>query len=95
MGHSGVEMTLQMSAALDYAAAGDEKEMRSHYLWLVKQMMANMGGPEELTTAALVATVVAWMPDHTRVLVGREPADGDGAAVLQLIRGQDDAASGT
>lgn len=86
MGHSGVEMTLQMSAALDYAAAGDDEQMRTHYLWLVKQMMAHIGGPEGLTTAALVATVVAWMPDHTRVMSGREPAGGDTATVLHLIR---------
>lgn len=79
-----IEMSLRMSAALDYVASGKEEEIRTHYLWLVKEMMANLGGPEQLTTSQLVATVVAWTPAHSRVVSGGKPA-GEVAAVLRLV----------
>jgi hypothetical protein len=78
-----VEMSLRMTAALDYVAAGDETEIRHHFLWVVKKMMADMV-PEDLTTAELVTTIVAWTPAHSRIISGRTGGEPT-AAVLQLV----------
>lgn len=86
-----IDIGLRMAAALDYVAAGNDKDIRTHYLWLVKQMMAHMT-PEDLSTSELVATIVAWTPAHSRTLLGGKPADGDTATVLHLIPGGDAAA---
>jgi hypothetical protein len=79
-----VEMSLRLTAALDYVAAGDASDVRDHFLWLVKQMMADMV-PEDLTTEELVTTVVAWSPAHSRAISSREPSDGESATILQLV----------
>lgn len=78
-----VDVSLRMAAALDYARLGKDEEIRAHYLWLVKEMMARIA-PEDLSTSALVSTVVAWMPTHTRLLLGK-PREGDSATILQLV----------
>lgn len=82
-GTEAVDLSLRMAAALDYLRGGNDEDMREHYIWLVKQMMAKMA-PEDLSTSALVATVVAWTPDHSRVIIGK-PVGGDSATVLQLV----------
>lgn len=87
-----VAISLRMVAALDYLAAGDDKDMRDHCLWLVRQMMASMV-PEDLTTSELVATVVAWTPAHSRILRG-QPVHVDTATVLRLVTGAADGVSG-
>lgn len=83
-----VGMSLRMTAAQDYVANSHDEDIRDHYLWLVRQMMADFhqaGGLEVLTTPDLVATVVAWMSTHSRVVSGREERGGD-ATILHLIQ---------
>lgn len=84
-----IDIGLRMTAALDYVAAGNEKDIRAHYLWLVRQMMAHMT-PDDLSTSELVATIVAWMPTHSRLL-GGQPTDGDTPTILRLISSKDSA----
>lgn len=91
MSHSGVEMNLRISAGLDYVAAGDDADVRAHYVWSLKQVMHNVA-PEDLTTPELVALLAVLIPAHSRVLVGK-PSSGDTATVLQLV--PNNAASGS
>lgn len=79
-----VDVSLRIAAALDYVRVGNDEEIRAHYLWLVKEMMTRMT-PEDLSTSALVATVVAWTPDHSRFELGGSPRDSDSAVILQLV----------
>lgn len=81
-------LSLRIAAALDYTELWADDEMHTHYVWLIKQMMgtiADAGGPEVLTTAELVATIIAWLPPHTRLIsIGKQPTRD--AVVLNLVR---------
>lgn len=91
-----MDFSLRVGAALDYARLSEGENVRAHYVWLFKEMMATFadnGGVEALSTSALVATVVAWSSDHSRLVSGGQHAGGD-AVVLRLVLADDAAASG-
>lgn len=86
-------MSLRITAALDYANASDDRDIRDHYLWTVTQI-TDVVGLADLTTAELVTLTALLIPAHSRVLAGRGLPD-DAAApgkVLRIVR--DDAAVG-
>lgn len=67
---SGVELGLKITAAVDYARAGDDDEMRPHYLRTVQQITDEVR-LSDLTTTELVALKALLIPAHSRAITGR------------------------
>lgn len=82
-----VEMSLKITAALDYANASDGRDIREHYLWTLTQI-TDAVGLADLTTAELVTLTALLIPAHSRVLAGRGLPDDASAPgkVLRLVR---------
>lgn len=86
-----IQAGLRVTAGLDFLRTAGGEDVREHYLWQLKQMMLDMP-PEKISTSALVSLVAVLIPEHARVLAGRQPASGVPVAVLRLVR--DDGAAG-
>jgi hypothetical protein len=83
-----VEVSLRISAALDYANTGDPDKIRPQYLWLVENITHHVG-LEDLTTQELVTLAALLAPAHARFLNGRGTTDDSpptGGKVLRFVR---------
>lgn len=82
---TSIETSLRISAGMDFVAAGNDEDVRGHYLWQVKQLMHALA-PEDLSTPELVSLVAVLIPAHSRLL-GGQPTGRDSATVLSIVRG--------
>lgn len=86
-----VEMSLKITAALDYANASNDQDIRDHYLWTVGQI-TDVVAPTDLTTAELVTLTALLIPAHSRVLAGRVRPESSSPVVRALRLVPDDSA---
>lgn len=82
-----VDVSLRIANALRYARAGNDEELRPHYLALAEQVLGELKLPD-LTTAELVTLVAVLIPARSRLLSGTEHVEH--GTVLRFIRGGDD-----
>ena len=89
MSSEPVEVGLRVTAALDYARASDEADIRPHYLWQLERITETVT-LDDLTTSELVALTALLIPAHSRLLAGLSPTDqGPPGKVLRLVGGCD------
>lgn len=79
----GVEAGLAVTAGMDFLRMNGGEDLREHYLWSLKQLMADLP-PEKLSTSALVALHVILIPEHARAI--REIGGRPSGAVIRLLR---------
>lgn len=80
-----VDVSLRITAAIDYVNNGDDRDMRAHHMWQAEAIVDDIG-LDDLTTAELAALVAVLIPAHSRFLAGRLPVD-DALPRLRLISG--------